>query len=65
LKLEAPQRELLVPGGEKNMLFVVRTLDLHGQTLTGTRRELCLVSFTSLVECPDDPALQVARIQFQ
>lgn len=65
LKLEPPHRDLLLPDAEKGMLLSVRTLDLVGETLTGTHRELCLVSFTSLVECPYDPSRQVAKIEFQ
>ncbi len=65
LKLEAPHRDLVIPGAEKGLLLVVRTLDLKGQTLTGTRREFCLWSFTSLVECPEEPANQVVRVDFQ
>jgi hypothetical protein len=65
LKLEPPHRDAIVPGAEKNMVLTVRTLDLKGQTLTGTRREFCLVSFTSLVECPEDPANQVVRVEFR
>ncbi len=63
-KLEPPVKEAFLPDAEKNTLFALRTLDLRGQTLTGTKRELCLVSFTSLVECPDDAAQQVTRIEF-
>jgi hypothetical protein len=64
LKLEQPVKEAFLPDAEKNTLFAVRTLDLRGETLTGTKRELCLVSFSSLVECPDDAAQQVTRIEF-
>lgn len=64
LKLEPPVKDAILPDADKNILFAVRTLDLRGQTLTGTKRELCLVSFTSLVECPDDAAQQVKRIEF-
>lgn len=65
LKLEPPHRDLVTPGAEKGQLLVVRTLDLKGQTLTGTRREFCLVSFNSMVECPEEPANQVVRVDFQ
>jgi hypothetical protein len=63
-KLEAPHRDMLLPGAGKTLLVAPRTLDLHGETFTGTKRALCLLSFTSLVECPDDPAQQVAKIEF-
>src|SRR5262245_12109108 len=65
LKLEAPHRDAIIPGAEKGLLLAVRTVDLKGQTLTGTRREFCLASFTSLVECPEDAANQVLRVEFQ
>jgi hypothetical protein len=64
-KLEAPHRDAIIPDAEKSTLLSVRTLDFKGQTLTGTRREFCLVSFTSLVECPEDAANQVVRVEFQ
>ena len=65
LKLEAPHRDLVLPDGERGLTLAVRTLDLRGETLTGTKKEFCLLSFTALVECPDDPANQVVRIDFQ
>lgn len=65
LRLEPPHRDLVIPGAEKRLLLVVRTLDLTGQTLTGTRREFCLLSFTSMVECPEEPSHQVVRVDFQ
>jgi len=65
LKLEPPHRDLVLPGGDKNLLLVVRTLDLKGETLTGTKREFCLLSFTALVECPDDAPNQVVRVDFR
>jgi len=63
-KLEAPVKDAFLPNADKNTLFAVRTLDLRGQTLTGTKREICLASFTSLVECPDDAVQRVTRIEF-
>jgi hypothetical protein len=65
LKLEPPHRDLMLPDAERGLLLVVRTLDLRGETLTGTKKEFCLLSFTALVECPDDPGNQVVRIDFQ
>lgn len=65
LKLEAPTRELLLPDADKDTIVQPRSLDLLGESLTGTRRSFCVVSFTSLVECSDDPAFQVVRIEFQ
>ena len=65
LKLEAPHKDLLLTGDTKGWLLSVRALDLKGETFTGTRREFCLLSFNSLVECPDDAANQVVRVEFQ
>src|SRR5262245_22249315 len=45
IKPEAPAKEVLA-GGAKKVFFQARVLDLVGETLTGTRRELCLVSFS-------------------
>lgn len=64
LKLEAPHKDLVLPQAAKGESVLVRTLDLIGQTLTGTRREFCLASFSSLVECPYDPARQVVKVEF-
>ena len=64
-KLEPPHRDLLIPEADKNTLLAVRSLELSGETLTGTRREFCLVSFTSLVECPSDAPMQVVKAEFQ
>jgi hypothetical protein len=65
LKLEPPHRDLLLPGADRNLLLAVRTLDLRGETLTGTKREFCLLSFTALVECPDDAPNRVVRVDFR
>lgn len=65
LKPEPPARELLVPAPDKTLIYQVRSLDLQGQTLTGTKRAFCLLSFTTLVECNDTLGQQVAKIEFQ
>lgn len=64
LRAEPPRRELLLPGGPKNLVVVARSLDLHGQTLAGTRRELCVLSYTSLVECGVERAGRVVKLEF-
>lgn len=64
LKLEPPVRDLVMPGADKNLLVQPRSLDLMGQTLTGTKRELCLVSFSTLVECSATAGEQVVKIEF-
>jgi hypothetical protein len=65
LRLEAPQRDLVVPGAPKSQMLLVRTLDLRGETLAGTHGDLCIASFTALVECPDEDARRIVRIEFR
>ena len=64
LKPEAPQRDFLTPGAEKTLVVQPRSLDVRGQTLTGTQRDFCLLSYTTLVECNDASGQQVVKIQF-
>jgi hypothetical protein len=64
-KIEAPARELLVPNIEKGMLVAPRTLDLVGETITGTKRDFCLWSYTPVVECGGTSADRVVKIEFQ
>lgn len=64
LKPEPPARDLLQPDGSKGSMMLPRSLDLRGETLTGTRREFCLLSFSSLVECSASPDQQVLKLQF-
>lgn len=64
LKLEAPHRELLAPGGDKKRVVTARTLDLRGESLTGTKMDFCVVSYTTLVECGESPEHQVVQIEF-
>lgn len=65
LKVEPPARELLAPGLEKNMTLAPRTLDLVGETITGTKRSFCLWSYTPVVECGGTSADRVVKIEFQ
>lgn len=65
VKVEPPGREALLPGGGKGLVVAPRSLDLLGQTLTGTKSSYCLASYTSLVECGGDPAHQVTRVDFR
>ena len=66
IKLEAPQKDSLLPlGTGKGLVAQARSLDLAGQTLTGTRREFCLVSFSAQVECGSLPSERVVKIEFQ
>lgn len=64
LKAEAPHQDLLAPdaGGR---VVQARAMDLRGQTIGGTQREFCLVSYSSLVECPAAADQRVVRIKLQ
>lgn len=62
---EPPQRQLLLPGGDKKLIVQARSLDLRGETIGGTRRELCLLTYTSQVECAGTPDAQVVKVEFQ
>jgi len=42
-----------------------RAMDLRGQTIGGTQREFCLLSYSSLVECPAAADQRVVRIKLQ
>jgi hypothetical protein len=63
-KAEAPHPDMLVPdaGGR---VVQARALDLHGETLGGTRREFCLLSYSPLVECPSAADQRVVRLRLQ
>jgi hypothetical protein len=61
-RAEAPARELLQV--DRGRVLVGRSLDLRGQTLTGTRRDFCLLSFSAMVACGSAPAQVVTRIEF-
>ncbi len=64
-KLEPPQRDVLLPNPEKGRIYQVRSVDLKGETLTGTQRDICLLSFTALVECGAPKGQQVVKLEFQ
>ena len=64
-KIEPPARELLVPTPEKGTVLAPRTLDLVGETITGTKRTFCLLSYTPVVECGGTSADRVVKIEFQ
>ena len=63
MKVEPPSRDLLAAEGQKG-LVVARSLDLRGETLTATKRELCLLAYTQLVECGQEPDQSVVKIEF-
>jgi hypothetical protein len=64
-KVEPPHRDLLAPSADKATMVMARSLDLRGEGITGTRREVCLLSYSSLVECGGTPADQVVKVEFQ
>ena len=64
LKTEPPAADALVPQAGKDTVVQARGLDLYGETLTGSKRSYCLLSYTILVECAPEPAQRVVKIQF-
>jgi hypothetical protein len=64
LRPEPPHHDLLLPGGAKGVVVLARSLDLKGVTLAGTRRELCVLSYTSLVQCGVERAGRVVKLEF-
>jgi hypothetical protein len=64
VKVEPPARELLFPGADKTTNVIARSLDLRGVGITGTRREVCVLSYATLVDCGSSPADQVVKVEF-
>jgi hypothetical protein len=64
-KIEPPARDLLVASPEKGTAVMPRSLDVTGETVTGTRRDFCVLSYTAVVECGAAPADRVVKIEFQ
>ena len=64
-KVEPPDEDLVVQEVEKGKRVMVRTLDLRGETLTGTRRDFCVVSYTAIVQCGTTAEDRVVKLQFQ
>ena len=64
LKVEPPHRELMAPGVDKKLMVVARSLDLRGESLTGTKMDFCLLSYSTLVECGEGPEHQVLQVEF-
>ena len=64
LKAEPPHQDLLEPdaGGR---LVQARAMDLRGQTIGGTQREFCLLSYSALVECPAAADQRVVSMKLQ
>ena len=65
LKIEAPARDLLVESLEKGTTLMARTLDVLGETVTGTKKDFCLVSYTAVVECGGTAVDRVVKVEFQ
>jgi hypothetical protein len=63
-KVEPPHRDFLVTGAAKDVNILARSLDLQGEGITGTRREVCLISYSTLVDCGATPADQVVKVEF-
>jgi hypothetical protein len=64
LKPEPPHRDRLLAGGARDVMLLARSLDLRGVTLAGTKRLLCVLSYTSLVECGVERAGRVVKLEF-
>jgi hypothetical protein len=65
LKPNPPHRKLLSPESNKKLEVTPRSLDLKGETVTGTKLSFCLVSYTPQVECPAAKDKQVRKIVFE
>jgi hypothetical protein len=63
-KVEAPARELLVESLEKGTTLMARTLDVEGETITGTKKDFCVLSYTAVVECGGTAADRVVKVEF-
>ncbi len=63
-KPEPPHADLLAPGAGGKFVQA-RSVDLHGETVAGTRREFCLLSYSVLVECPIQAEQRVVSIRMQ
>ena len=63
-KVEAPARELLVETLEKGTTLMARTLDVLGETVTGTKKDFCVASYTAVVECGGTAADRVVKLEF-
>ena len=64
-KVEPPDRVFLAGGAPKSANLIARSVDLRGEGITGTRREVCLLSYSTLVDCGGSPADQVVKVEFR
>jgi hypothetical protein len=65
LKPKPPHHDRLADDETKDQILVPQSLDLKAETLTGTKRSFCLVSYSALVECFSEPSQQVVRVDFE
>jgi hypothetical protein len=63
VKPVAPDRKFLL-GDEKTLNILPRTLEIRGRTLTGTHREVCLITFSDLADCGPTEDSRVVRVEF-
>lgn len=64
-KIEAPHQDLVASDRPKGRQVLVRTLDLRGETVTGTKKDFCVLSYTSVVQCGTTLEDRVVKLQFQ
>jgi len=64
-KIEPPNKDLLNDDPPPGTSVTARTLDLRGETVTGSKRDFCLISYTAAVECGGSAADAVVKIEFQ
>jgi hypothetical protein len=64
-KVEAPARDLLVTDLPRGEAVMARTLDLRGETVTGGHQDLCLISYTSVVQCGTTAEDRVVKLEFE
>ena len=64
VKVEPPDRLFLAGAAPKSTNIIPRSVDLRGEGITGTRREVCLLSYSTLVDCGSSPADQVVKVEF-
>jgi hypothetical protein len=62
LKPDPPHPDLLLPDAE-GRLVQARSLDLRGETIGGTRREFCLMSYSPYVQCASAADQRVVKLQ--
>jgi hypothetical protein len=65
VKVEPPDRLFLAGGAPKSVNLIARSVDLRGEGITGTRREVCLLSYSTLVDCGSSPADQVVKVELR